>query len=83
VCDPDVPLLYDRRVVALIDVDGSPAYFEGKVLTKHPAKAKAIDVQLANGGLVRRASKADLARVVGEYHRHNVAIDPRVRKVGD
>jgi hypothetical protein len=67
VCEPDQPLRYNRRVVVRINVDGSPTYFEGKVLTKRPTQAKSVDVLLNNGGLVRRARKADLAPVVGEH----------------
>jgi hypothetical protein len=69
VADPDEPLRYDRRVVVRINVEGDVHYAEGRVLTKHPDKAKSINVLLNNQGLVRGARKEDVVPVIGEYVR--------------
>lgn len=61
-CDPDQPIEHGCRVL-LRTPDGSR--FDCTVLTKHPARAKKIDVRvLSNGVVLRKAPKEWLTRVM-------------------
>jgi len=73
--DPDRALAFNRRVVVRIEVDGRQSYGEGRILTKRPDGAKRIAVRLSNRGPVHRALRADVAPVIGEYHRTKINWD--------
>lgn len=48
-CDPDEPIEHGSRVLAALP-DGSR--FDCTVITKHPARAKALKLQMLHGGAV-------------------------------
>ena len=61
-CDPDQPIEHGSRVLMTLK-DGSR--FDCTVLTKHPARAETLRVQLVEGGAVlRKVRKEYLTRVM-------------------
>lgn len=60
-CDPDQPIEHGSHVLMKF-TDGSR--FDGTIVTKHPAKAKAVNVRLISGGVLRKVRKEWLTRVM-------------------
>jgi hypothetical protein len=64
ICDPRAPLEHNSRVVVEIEMRRGPRYFEGRLITKHPTKARSLNVRLLNGFTEPRIEKRHVSRVI-------------------
>jgi hypothetical protein len=67
VCDPDVPLEPGCMVVVEVEASTGTIYFPGTLKTKHPARAKTLDVMTEVGMRLRRTPREEVFRVTWEH----------------